>query len=113
MHFDIAGAFGRHLNNVQAASGSSQVHCLAELFPVLDPLKPSAEHLHRETKVQSRRRAKKLLKMLWIGCLWQEGEDTPAIVIDKHDSQVKPVQAGGKQPVEIVEKREIAKYQHS
>ncbi len=69
---------------------------LAELLPGFGMLKCSSKHLDDGTKIQSGWRAKELFKMLRVGGLWQEGEDTATIIIHQENYQVELVQTGGK-----------------
>ena len=91
MHFDIACTLSLNLDNMQTTRMQAPAHELAELLPGFYLLILTTVHLHCEAEIQPRRRTEKLFKMLWIGGLRQEGEDPPSVVVDQHDSEVKPV----------------------
>src|SRR5258707_11461480 len=112
MHGNVTGALGRYLDDVQSARVQSAVQRLAKLIPGGHALKAAAVHFHDRAKIQAGGRAEKLLEVLWVCSLGQEGEDAPAIVVDQDNDQVQTVQARCEQAVEIGKEREIADYQY-
>ena len=100
MHCDVLARSVRHLDHMQAAAlHSPGSHGVAELLPARRLLIAGRRTSPRRAKIQASGRAEKLLKMLWIGGLRQEGENAPAVVVQQHDGSVQAMQLAASSPL--------------